>query len=417
VQQAFDECAADGVEMDRVVLTCADADCIFHPDYFVQLGGDFAAVKKSSDGECWAMWQAPQLPFRNYTASPAPSRLWGYVSSVYETGGVGGLQFGGYHMTFSSFSLPLTLAMSALPWDGDVIADDHHCYLKCFFYSVYKVALERQQLSNNSKRVNPPLQLRPIMLPVKSTSVEADNCVKSWKARFNQACRHTQGVAEMSYALLAAWRLLRTLPLSAYSLSLLCKLLRVVLLPICVNMLPICQSIPFALESLYWMYHGMGVPQCPSSSLYKLDDPQFYFCWFAGGFNLGWPMLVPIGLVVVASFSMICASFLQPAAKVQQDATTKKQLLWMQDDGQIKPTCGSKKLTLAKYILSDFIFLLPIVMPIYGVLPAIMSYWNVFVRGNRFNFVSAAKGAPVEAQKPAGPTKSQTEVEVEEAQL
>jgi hypothetical protein len=49
-------------------------------------------------------------------------------------------------------------------------------------------------------------------------------------------------------------------------------------------------------------------------------------------------------------------------------------------------------LTLLRYVLADCIVMLPIVMPIYGVLPAIMAYWNCLVRGNRFNFVSAAKG-------------------------
>jgi len=29
------------------------------------------------------------------------------------------------------------LVLKAKPWDGDVIADDHHCYLKNFFYSIY----------------------------------------------------------------------------------------------------------------------------------------------------------------------------------------------------------------------------------------------------------------------------------------
>merc|ERR1712232_467528 len=119
-------------------------------------------------------------------------------------------------------------------------------------------------------------------------------------------------MGELSYVLLGAWRLFRTLPCSAYSLPLLFKLVRVVFLPLCVNMLPICQSIPFAIESLYWFYHGMKVPQCPNSSLYKFNDPHFYLCWFAGGFNLGWPMLVPIFLVILASYQMIAAAFLEP---------------------------------------------------------------------------------------------------------
>merc|ERR1719253_2598491 len=41
----------------------------------------------------------------------------------------------------------------------------------------------------------------------------------------------------------------------------------------------------------------------------------------------------------------------------------------------------------------DILFLLPPVMAIYGLVPAIMAYWNCLVRGNRFDFISATKVA------------------------
>jgi len=39
------------------------------------------------------------------------------------------------------------------------------------------------------------------------------------------------------------------------------------------------------------------------------------------------------------------------------------------------------------------------VMLIYGLIPAIMSYWNCMIRGNLFDFKSASKG---KAQEPLG---------------
>ena len=39
---------------------------------------------------------------------------------------------------FSAYSLPLDLAKNAQCWDGDVIAEDHHAFLKAWFYAVYK---------------------------------------------------------------------------------------------------------------------------------------------------------------------------------------------------------------------------------------------------------------------------------------
>merc|ERR1719379_2711192 len=110
------------------------------------------------------------MPFRNYYASPLPSRSWGYIATLYEFSGVSALSNGGTHMVFSSYSMSLKLAMDAQPWDGDVIAEDHHCFLKCFYYSIYASA--QHALEEDQGEASPDLlQVRPVMLPVKSTSV------------------------------------------------------------------------------------------------------------------------------------------------------------------------------------------------------------------------------------------------------
>lgn len=53
---------------------------------------------------------------------------------------------GGHHMVFSAYSVHMQLAMDAQLWDGDVIAEDHHAYLKGFFYSARQSALEASAL-------------------------------------------------------------------------------------------------------------------------------------------------------------------------------------------------------------------------------------------------------------------------------
>lgn len=180
-------------------------------------------------------------------------------------------------------------------------------------------------------------------------------------------------------------------------MALIVKVFRALLLPLFSYMLPICQTVPFALQTLYWLYNGRELPQCPFYSgpkriIYKFDEPQFYFCWFAGGFNFAWPMIVPVGLVLAASFSMILGSFAQ--GKRSDEATDAEESLWEAEDGHIHRTCGRKSLTIMGYVLFDCVIMMPIVMFIHGFFPAVLSYWNCFVRGNRFNFVSAAKGAP-----------------------
>jgi len=297
-------------------------------------------------------------------------------------------------MTFSSFSLPLELVLKAKPWDGDVIADDHHCFLKCFLYSIHNQACQQMQMEGKCTGVNPTLQVRPIMLPVKTTSVEDKNCQKSWTSRFSQAQRHTQGVAELSYILLGVFDLLRTLPRSAYTCQLICKICRVVMIPFSINMLSILHAVPFGAMALYWLWHGQQVPNCPNELWLQFGKPEFYLCALSGSFNMAVPMMVPMALVIVASYFMISTSFLQ------HSTAAKSEAVWSREDASIPPTCGSRRLSLIGLILIDVIFLLPVVMPVYGFLPNVRSYWNVMIRGNRFKFISSAKGvetpAPVE---------------------
>ncbi|CAE7450722.1 RMV1 [Symbiodinium necroappetens] len=125
VREAHRELLKESVDPASVILTVADADVVFHPRYFSHLTRDFGAVREHGGGwHEWTIWQAPQLPFRNYYASPACSRVWAYVASIWECGGVAGLSFGSEHFAFSTYSLPLLLAVEAEAHEGDVIAED-----------------------------------------------------------------------------------------------------------------------------------------------------------------------------------------------------------------------------------------------------------------------------------------------------
>lgn len=318
-------------------------------------------------------------------------------------------------MTFSSFTIPLQLVRIAQPWDGDVIADDHHNYLKCFLYCIYHHLVEQEEEGQFSG-INPELVLRPILLPVKSTSVEAETCRASWKARFNQAKRHTQGVAELAYIFMGAWRCWLTVPCRSTSLCLRFKLLRVVLLPLCINMLPMCQPIPFAIMTIlsvlekgvpwwklpktYWLTNCDGLD-------YKLSEPTFYYCWLAGRFNLLWPLVICYGLMILAGYCVVAFTFLEPAPvehendESDEDSEAEDSIhgIWETADGNIPACCGSKHLTVLLIAIVDILLLFPIVMFIYGLIPAIMSYWNCMIRGNLFDFKSAAKG---KANEPPG---------------
>lgn len=226
------------------------------------------------------------------------------------------------------------------------------------------------------------------MLPVKSTSVVADGCISNWAARFGQAKRHAQGIAEFPYVLLGVFNMLRTLPRGAYGWALICKLCKVVLLPFTCNMLPTCHTFPFMAVSLQWFANSGELPQCPSSLWHEPYNPLFYTCALAGGFNLVVPMIVPYALVLFSNMYMIDTCFVQPGVGASS--------LWHSEDGRLPTTLGSKRVTVVFMVAVDCVVLMTVVMAVYGFIPAVMAYWSVLVRGNRFDFVSAAKVAESE---------------------
>lgn len=378
----------DSFNLDNSVLTIADADVFFHPSYFASVGNKFDELRKAGkEDHKWTLYQAPQLCWRNFWESPIVSRSWGYISSLYEFGGVTSLRYGGHHMVFSAYSVPMGLACNASLWDGDVIAEDHHAFLKSWFYSAYQSHLQNE-IEGTDDYISSRIKVHPVMLPVKATSVNsADGYLASWVERWHQATRHTQGVAEMSYACLAAWDMLSTIPVRSFSLSFCVSLIKVVMKPIFMHILPTLQSIALGVLTLYWLSHKMHVPGCPHRlSVWAIKhDQTTLICGLAGAWALTWPIVIPFALLIVSNFLMLRVAFLQAA---------NDKSLWHKSDGGVVPfrfTFGSKQLSALCCILVDCsIFTAPI-MGIYGFLPEIIAYWNVMARGNSFKYVTASK--------------------------
>ena len=265
----------EAINMEFAVLTVADADCIFHPSYFSEVSKSFLTLRRSNE-HLTSMWQAPQLPFRNYFESPAPSRVWGYLAAVFDFGSVSSLSSGGQHMLFSAYSVALQTAVDSDLWDGDVITEDHHAYLKGFFYSIRARAMVRmeqkiKQASShgpNAATSVKPLQIHPIMFPIKSTSVASDEgTLTSWYQRWQQAKRHAQGVAELSYAVLATFDMFCTLPARAIDLELIVSLFKVMTRLLCVHIIPPCQMVAATALSIQYFFFEPKIQQCNIVSL------------------------------------------------------------------------------------------------------------------------------------------------------
>lgn len=187
---------ADTSEHDtsKVFLTVADADSLHHKDYFNSLS--LRGLQMTSTERSWTVFQSPILLTRNFETVPAMVRTSAYATILFE---LAGLSYAKYadHCCFSAYSLPLSLANHPMVdgWDADVIAEDHHMYMKCMMASYWEEIFSTKQVTQISK-----LAMEPIWLPVTSYMVEdAAGAWASFVARFQQARRHCQGVAELSY--------------------------------------------------------------------------------------------------------------------------------------------------------------------------------------------------------------------------
>mmetsp|Transcript_56363 Transcript_56363/g.180965 ORF Transcript_56363/g.180965 Transcript_56363/m.180965 type:complete len:654 (+) Transcript_56363:69-2030(+) len=395
VNFGYEVCRKEGtLNLDRIVLTVADADCLFHPSYFNHISKDYTSkefneMRAAAGSEhMYTMWQAPQMPYRNYYTSPVPSRTWGYLATTDEFGGITSLAYGGHHMVFSGYSLPLRLAIDAQPWDGDVVAEDHHAYVRCFFYSVHAAALDT--MTARTDRFSPALRVRPVFLPVKSTSVaSSEGYWQSWVERYHQARRHMQGISELSYALLATYDLLSTLPLHLHTLQLHVKLFRVLNKLFCMHLLPTLQSVALGVLSLYWLWNKKQVPQCPESIMMVDSRGEMLLCGLAGAWVLVWPVFVPLCLFVIANYLFMASSFIGPAG--ERRAAGRKLTVWHGEDGGCPPLLGSVRLMVFVMIALDTSVCMMVLAIPYAFIPEVLAYWHNCFHGNKIKYITAAK--------------------------
>lgn len=217
-QWAYRECLRrygqkfQGRDLTRVFITIGDADTLWHPQYFNAMA--VQALKMPQEERFWKMWQPPILLMRNIWTVPNVTRASAHASLIFELAGLANQAFFPA-FCFSAYSL--TLALASHPevdgWDVDVIAEDHHMFLKCYFASLWEQHhwnkfVKNQHRDDESALVKPQVQVQPIFLPAVSYLVESsEGWWPSVTARFHQARRHMQGVVELGYALLQYVRL------------------------------------------------------------------------------------------------------------------------------------------------------------------------------------------------------------------
>ena len=137
-----------GLPIENMTLTSCDADSVFNPYYFATLARLFVADPERHR----RFWQAPLRYDNNTWQLTAPLRLLTFFMNA--TLGSELADPLTIDLPLSTYSLSFKLADEAGYWDGAVISEDWHMFLRCLFATGGKV------------------RLRPIFLPTSADAAD-----------------------------------------------------------------------------------------------------------------------------------------------------------------------------------------------------------------------------------------------------
>jgi len=168
------------LDLDATTITSCDADTIFDPAYFAALTYHF-----TTDPQRFRrFWQSPILLTNNIWHAPAPLRVPSALAGIHILSNL----TRGNRMYFpqSTYSLSLRLADDVGYWDTDVIPEDWHMFLKCFFAFRGEV------------------EMAPIFLPTGNDAVCSGALLRSLHMEYVQHKRHAWGASDVRYSLVQA---------------------------------------------------------------------------------------------------------------------------------------------------------------------------------------------------------------------
>ena len=170
-----------GLPIENMTLTSCDADSVFNPYYFATLARLFVADPKRHR----RFWQAPLRYDNNTWQLTAPLRLLTFFMNA--TLGSELADPLTIDLPLSTYSLSFKLADEAGYWDGAVISEDWHMFLRCLFATGGKVSL------------------RPIFLPTSADAAIGDTARQAVMNTYRQRLRHAWGAQDVGY-ILQQWR-------------------------------------------------------------------------------------------------------------------------------------------------------------------------------------------------------------------
>jgi len=170
-------CDEMGYSLDELTVTSCDADTLFHPRYFSALTYYFATNPRRYR----LFWQGPIFYYNNVWDVPAPLRIQNSLGGINHLAKLSRK----YTVLFpqSTYSLSMRMCHDVGYWDVDVVPEDWHMFLKCFF-----------ELKGEP-------EVQPILLPVGNDGVRALSYKRTFWEHYQQARRHAWGCSDIPYAI------------------------------------------------------------------------------------------------------------------------------------------------------------------------------------------------------------------------
>ncbi len=166
-----------GFNIDHLTITSCDADTVFDRKYFSCLTYKFA----TDPNRYRRFWQAPIFYYNNIWDVPAPLRLQHGLSGLNH---LGRLSRSFLRMNFpqSTYSLSLRMAHEVGYWDPDVIPEDWHMFLKCFY------------------SLNGEVDTETMFTPLYMDGIRSRSYLRTFPNYFDQVRRHAWGCTDIPYA-------------------------------------------------------------------------------------------------------------------------------------------------------------------------------------------------------------------------
>lgn len=179
VRNGCAEMLRQGYDRRKIILTIMDSDAAIPEMYIIEVE---EALTKSDD-PYYTICAPPIFFSRNCNQVPACVRMADITWAAMVMSNLSNSD--GLCVPCSNYSLSFILAERVGYWDvdADAIGEDMHMWLKCFF------------------KTDGHARTAPIYVPINLTNVQCEGYLSNVNARYVQAKRHFQGVADLGYTL------------------------------------------------------------------------------------------------------------------------------------------------------------------------------------------------------------------------